>query len=312
MMNESGVKLKHTLTRKQRDRIFVALMLLLPTLQFVVFWIVPNFNSILMAFRQPNSNSFNLLNFQRFFREVRQENNSVLPSLRNTVIQFLVGNFINLPMVLFMSYVLFKKIAGYRAFRVIFYLPAIIGASVTAALFRYLVSNNGPIEQLLDHFGVNYSKQLGLLGNPDTAFTMIIIYGLWTGVGVNMIMFLGAMNRIPEDIFEAAKIDGIGFWRTFFQIVCPLIWPTVTTMLIFGMSGIFTSYGGTMLLAPNVPEASTIGWYIVKYTVTAGNGVSNEIYNYPAAVGLIFTFIGFPLVMLVKWLCDRVARNVEY
>lgn len=291
---------------------FVAMMLLLPALQFVVFWIVPNFNSIMMAFRNPGSDGFTLINFERFWMLLTEENSSVAPSIKNTVILFISTNFVNLPIVMFLSFVLFKKIPGYKVFRVIFYLPSILGSSVTAALYRYVVSNKGPVEHILNWLGVEYSKQLGLLGNPETAFLMIIIYCLWTGVGVNMIMLNGAMARIPEDIFESARIDGVGFWREFFQIVCPLIWPTVTTLLVFGMSGIFTSYGATMLLAPNTPEASTIGWYITRFTMSAGSGLTGEILNYPAAVGLIFTAISFPLIMFTKWLCDKITNTVEY
>ena len=269
-------------TKQQRDKRFVAMMLLLPILQFVVFWIVPNINSILMAFRSPGNDGFTLINFQRFWLLLTEENSSVAPSIKNTIILFICTNFVNLPIVMFLSFVLFKKIPGYKVFRVIFYLPSILGASVTAALYRYVVSNKGPVELVLNWLGVEYSKQLGLLGNPETTFLMVIIYCLWTGVGVNMIMLNGAMSRIPEDIFESARIDGVGFWREFFSIVCPLIWPTVTTLLVFGMSGIFTSYGATMLLAPNTPEASTIGWYIVRFTTAAGTGVTNEVLNYPA------------------------------
>lgn len=300
------------MSKRQRDMVFIIMMLAPPIIQFIIFWIVPNFNSILMAFQHPDSSTFTMVNFQRFWREAQDPLGSVIPSLRNTIILFIFTNFINLPIVIFMSYLLFKKIYGYKFFRVIFYTPAILGASVTAALYRYLVSAKGPVETVLDWLGVEYSKQLGLLGNPETAFLMIIIYSLWTGVGVNMIMLLGAMNRIPEDIFESARIDGVGFWREFFQIVCPLIWPTVTTLLVFGMSGIFTNHAATMLLAPNVTEASTIGWYIIRFTISAGSGVSNEVFNYPAAVGLVFTAVGLPMVLFTKWLCEKIAKNVEY
>lgn len=300
------------MTKHQKDVRFVWLMLALPILQFIVFWIVPNFNSIIMAFQYPGSDGFTMINFQRFFNELMKEGSVLAPAIKNTIILFLVTNFINLPVVMFLSYVLFKKIPGHGAFRVIFYLPAIIGGSVTAALFRYVVSTNGPVEWVLDLLGVEYSKQLSLLGNGDTAFMMVLIYSLWTGVGLNMIMLTGAMNRIPQDVFESAQLDGVGFWREFIQIVCPLIWPTVTTLLIFGMAGVFTNYSAVMLLTPNIPESSTVGWYIVQYTMSAGTGITNEVYNYPAAVGLIFTFIGLPLVLIVKWLCEHIFTDIEY
>lgn len=305
-------RIQLNMNKRQRDLIFVLLMLAIPVLRFIVFWVVPNVNSIVMAFQTPHSEGLSLVHFERFFREWKDPNGALAPSFRNSIILFVCSTFINYPIVIFLSYVLFKKVYGYKLFRVIFYSPAILGASVTAALYRYLVSTNGPVEHLLDWLGVEYSKQLGLLGNPDTAFLMIIIYAFWTGVGVNMIMMLGAMKRIPEDIFDSARIDGVGFWREFFQIVCPLIWPTITTLLVFGMTGIFTNSAATMLLAPNEYQASTIGWYITRYTMTGGAGTTTAGLNYPAAVGLFFTAVGFPLVLLTKWLCEKVSDNVEY
>ena len=162
-------------TKRQRDTAFVILMLSLPVLQFILFWIVPNFNSILMAFQNPGSDGFTLINFKRFWTLLTEDNSSVAPSIKNTVTLFVCTNFVNLTVVMFLSFVLFKKVPGYKLFRVIFYLPSILGASVTAALYRYVVSNDGPVEMLLDLLGVEYSKQLGLLGNPETTFLMIII-----------------------------------------------------------------------------------------------------------------------------------------
>lgn len=287
-------------------------MLALPLLQFIVFWLIPNFDSFLMAFQNPNVEGFTWMNFQRFNSELVKDESSLLLSIKNTLIYFGIHIFIGMPVVIFMSYVLFKKVPLSHFFRVVFYLPSIVGGMVTASLFRYCVSTGGPVEVVLDALGVSYNKQLGLLGDPSTVFLMCIIYSLWVGVGINMIMFYGAMNRIPKEIFESAKIDGAGFWRQFLQIVVPLIWPTITTMLIFLMSSIFVTYAPVMLLAPETPEASMIGWYMVRYTMAGGNATSNEVLNYPAAVGLIFTLIGFPLTLGVKWLCEKIGGSVEY
>ena len=298
--------------QRRKDLIFACCMLAVPLANFIVYWILPNYQSIIMAFQTPLNDEFTLINFERFFTALADPDDGVRYDLINAFVLFFWGTFVALPLVIFMSYIIFKKIAGYKIFRVIFYLPSILGAAVTASLFRYMVHSGGPIETLLVNMGVPIDVQLGLLGSGDTGFTMVIIYSLWTCVGSNMIMLSGAMNRVPTDIFESARIDGVGFWREFFQIVIPLIWPTITTMLVSSMTGIFTNYAATQLLTPTTPRSQTIGWYIVRHTTAAGNSTSNEIYNYPAAVGLIFTCVGLPMVMGTKWLCERIARNVEY
>jgi ABC-type sugar transport system permease subunit len=305
---------RRTLNRKSKKFLFVFFMLLFPTVQFILFWIIPNANSLALAFQLPTGSGegASWANFTRFWDQLTEPNSSLLYSIIDTLVYFVVTTLFNLPIVTFLSYVLFKKVPWSQAFRVIFYLPAILGGTVTAAMYRYMLGTGGPVEQVLTLLHIPFNAQLGLLGNPDTAFAMVLVYCLWTGVGLNMIMINGAMKRIPEEIFDSAKVDGVGFFREFFQIVVPLIWPTLTTLLVLSMSGLFCTYMPIMLLTPNENKSSLIGWYIVRYTLAVGDTSTNEVYNYPAAVGLIFTLIGLPMTLAVKALCERVFKDVEY
>lgn len=319
-MAKTSKVLLHEQGRRQRrkDLVFVLLMLAFPLFNFLVFWLWPNFRSITIAFQVPTVEGFTFYNFERFIRELLDPITGPMMwrQVANSFIMFFVGTFVNLPMVLFMSYIMFKKVHGYKIFRVLFYLPSIIGGTVMSQIFRSLVSVRGPVHALLVAAGVELSGSVqyaGLLGAPETGMLMMIIYTLWTGVGSNMIMFTGAMNRVPQDIFESARIDGIGFFREFFNIILPLIWPTVTTMLVFSMVGVFSNAGIVMLLCPDNTACSNIGYYILRFTLGANNTVSiYDGFSYPAAVGLLFTLVNIPLVFGTKWLCDRIGKNVEY
>lgn len=315
---ESTVRGSHMAKQHRKNLIFVLCMLAIPFANFLVFWLWPNFRSILIAFQLPGQEGLTLFNFERFFKELANDvtGPKIWKMIDNSFIMFVVGTFISLPMVLFLSYILFKKVAGYKVFRVLFYLPSIIGGTVMTQIFRCMVMTDGPIERLLVMMNIPMSEvtqYTGLLGSPETGILMMVIYTLWTGVGVNMIMFTGAMNRVPQDIFESARIDGIGFFREFFNIILPLIWPTVTTMVVFSMVGIFSNAGLVMLLAPDNDATWNIGYYILKYTLGANTTVTKiDGFNYPAAIGLIFTLVNVPLVFGVKAICDRISKNVEY
>ena len=307
------------MVRQRRKRlIFVLCMLAIPFLNFLVFWLWPNFRSILIAFQLPGKEGFTLFNFERFFKELASDVTGprLWKMIDNSFIMFVVNTFVSLPMVLGLSYVLFKRVPGHKVFRVLFYLPSIIGGTVMTQIFRSMVMTGGPIEKLLVILGVPLSEATqytGLLGSTETGLLMMIIYTLWTGVGVNMIMFTGAMNRVPQDIFESARLDGVGFFREFFNIILPLIWPTVTTMVVFSMVGIFSNAGLVMLLAPDNDSVWNIGFYILRYTLNANSTVNVlDSFGYPAAIGLIFTAVNVPLVFGVKALCDRISKNVEY
>lgn len=309
-------KRKRHLKRRTSEILFIIAMLSLPVIQFIIFWVFPNFNSILMGFQKSNG-EFTWANFEKFWTQLTtvdpifEKPNEIVYAIKNSLIYFAVSIFICTPIVIFMSYVLFKKVPAHGVFKVIFYLPSIIGGTVLTTLFRFLFIKDGPIFQLLDQMGwlTEDMQMFGLLESESTAFLMVIIYSIWTCVGINMIMFHGAMKRIPQEIFESAEIDGVGFFRQFTDIVVPLIWPTISTLIVFSLSGMFVSYGAVMILCPDVKEASMIGWYIVHYTTATDSQAS---LNYPAAVGLIFTVVGLPFVLFVRWLLNKISANVEY
>ena len=315
---EKVVRKSHTMLQRRKDLIFVLCMLAVPFANFLVFWLWPNFRSILIAFQLPTVEGFTLFNFERFFKELASPVTGprIWKMIDNSFIMFVVGTFVSLPMVLFMSYILFKKVPGYKIYRVLFYMPSIIGGTVMTQIFRTMVMTDGPIERILLMLNIPMSEvtqYTGLLGSPETGMWMMVIYTLWTGVGVNMIMFTGAMNRVPQDLFESARLDGVGFFREFFDIILPLVWPTVTTMVVFSMVGIFSNAGLVMLLAPDNDSTWNIGYYILKYTLGANTTVTKiDGFSYPAAIGLIFTFVNLPLVFGMKALCDKVSKNVEY
>ena len=311
---EPKKKTRH-LTKRASEVIFIVAMLFFPLLQFVIFWIVPNFNSIIMGF-QDSYGGFTMNNFKRFFDFISEKDflgnyNEIVYAIKNSIIYFAVNIFISTPIVIFFSYVLFKRVPMSGVFKIVFYLPSIIGATVTTTLFRALLLEGAPAYELLKAMGfiTEEMELLGLFANDSTAFLMVIIYSIWTCVGINMIMFYGAMKRIPNEIFESAEIDGVGFFRQFISIVVPLIWPTITTLIVFSLSGMFISYGAVMILCPDVKTASMVGWYIVKWTTATDSHAS---LNYPAAVGLILTAVGLPFVLVVRWLLNKISSNVEY
>lgn len=306
--------------QRRKKLVFVLCMLAVPFLNFLVFWLWPNFRSILIAFQLPGKEGLTLFNFERFFMELSDEVTGprIWKMIDNSFITFFVNTFVSLPVVLFLSYVLFKKVWGYRVFRVVFYLPSIIGSTVMTQIYRSFLMTDGPVEKLLEVFNITLSSTTsyaGLLGSPETGMLMLIIYTLWTSVGssMSMIMFTSAMNRVPQHVFESARIDGVGFFREFFSVILPLIWPTVTTMVVFSMVGIFSNAGLVMLLAPDNDSTWNIGYYILKYTLGANSTATKlDGFNYPAAIGLIFTLVNTPLVFGVKAICDRISKNVTY
>lgn len=133
----------------------------------------------------------------------------------------------------------------------------------------------------------------------------ILFYVFWTGFGSNIVLLTGAIHRLPTDVLEYAKLDGVKMTRELVQIIIPMIWPTLSTLLVFATAGLFTNSGPILLFTEGQYKTMTIGYFIF-------NEVQSNSYEYPAAIGLVFTVIGFPLVMIVKGVLGKIFEDVEY
>lgn len=289
-----------------RRRLFIIGMLSIAVANFLVFWLYVNFNSILMAFQSQTKDGpvWTLDNFTRFFREVRISDFQLGLAIKNSVLLYVSGTFFTLPLSLLFAYYLYKKVALSGFFRVIFFLPSIISSAVLVTLFKYLVMPSGPLNELLS---IILRKNVAIEWVVDEKYSMftILFYCIWTGFGSNIVLLTGAIYRIPEDVMEYGKLDGIGMTKELFNVIIPLIWPTLSTLIICNTAGLFTATGPILLFTEGQFRTMTLGYFIFD-KVQAGQ------YYYPAAIGLIFTFIGVPVTLLVKRLCDKTFEDVAY
>ena len=151
----------------------------------------------------------------------------------------------------------------------------------------------------------------GLLANSNSATWMIVLFVIWTGFGGNMLLFGGAMARVPIDVLEAARLEGCGPFRELVQIILPLIWPTICTMLIFTFTGIVNSSGPILLFTNGDYETTTINfWIFLKVYGQQGSGAGGE-FGIVSATGLCFTLVTVPIILIVRWALERVPTS-EY
>ena len=294
-------------SKKVKDRAFICAMLALPVIGFLVFYLYVNFDSLLLSFQVQEGNEIHwgIDNFVTLISDFSSSSTSkdLINALSNTLKYFFSGLLITVPASLAFCFFLYKKIKGYKIFRVLFYLPSIISASVLVALFRYFIAVNGPVAELIENFSLG--KLPPLLTMKTKATDTIIFYTVFFGVGGNLILFSGAMSHIEESIVEAAKIDGAGMWTEMIKIVIPLIWPTLSTVLLFQFVGLFNSSGPILLFTP---QAENFDTYTISYWIYRQVEYNKSLY-YPSAVGLFFTCIGVPIALFMKWLLTRFFDN---
>lgn len=315
-MNKLKIALKNAFTDKddmpkslrKGKYLFCYGLLSVTLISFAVFYVWINVNSIVMAF-QTNDGFGNIVysfnNFRDIFANLKHPDSELTIGLINTFIYFGVGLFINLPLCFMFSYFLYKKVTGYKFYRVIFMLPSIISAIVYVTVYINVWDYGGPIYVLAEKiFGYEIPA---LLQNSSTATPTIIIYTIWTSFGTNVILFQSAMNRLPEDVIEAGQLEGIGWARELFQIVEPMIWPTIYTVVILQVTGIFAGGGPILLFGTNGGyKTMTLSYFIFRAVYESAGA------EFPAAVGVFFTLFSFPLVLGIRWLLGKVDPEVEY
>ena len=309
---------QNTTRRPRRKRrflksstIFVIVMLAYSVLHFLLMWVGVNFNSILLSFKSYNRDgSYSWLtgarffeNFEIIFTNIGKNVDNYQSMLFSSLAFFVVSCFVTLPISLFFSYFIFKKILASGFFKVIFFLPSIIPLIILTTIYSITVGSHGPVGQLLEKMGVQ-SANLFLTHNSSS--WMIWIFCVWAGIGYDVILLTAGMSRIPRDILESCKMDGVpSFWE-FIRIVIPLTWSTVTTLFIFGMMSVFTVFLQPWYLAPKVNTTWTIGTNI--YFASKGGRALNA----PAALGLFYSVVGAPIIVGVRALLNKFFGEVSY
>ncbi len=296
--------------RNKMSTIFLWVMLALPVLNWIVFWFIVNCTSIVIAF-QDVKGAFSFINFKLFWTDLTSPSGELLMALGNTLKYFVVADFIVFPITICCCYFFFKKIGGYKAFRIIFYLPAIISPVVMTSVYSTMIANSGPVGYLLLKLGANLPAA-GLLGSPETATNTIIIYTMWTGVCTKMLIISGSMARIPIEVLESAKLDGVSIGGELIYMIIPLMWPTISTLVIMSLTGLLTASGPILLFSSQPYNLKTITLsYWIFDKVYAGGSVGVGKYGLVAATGLIFTIVLIPIVYGARWLVEKVP-SVEY
>ena len=300
---------KIALSAKKINRtLFIGGMLMIPVLNFVIFWLGVNFNSILLAFKgiKNGTEYWTLGNFKYLYQEFFVYPDSGMRLyLKNTMIFFSLGAFVITPLSLLLSFFLYKRILGYKFYRIMFFLPSIMSAVVVSSLFKYLLGASGPVGEIYKILhGVEYAP--AFLSETEYALKSLIIYGLWTGIAGNFILYCGAMNRIPIEVVESARLEGSNCRTELVHIVIPMIWPTLSTTLIFTVVGIFSASGNILLLTHGVISTYTLSYWIFDQVKTF------QSYYIPSALGLVFTLIGFPIVLITRYFLNKIYADVEY
>lgn len=155
---------------------------------------------------------------------------------------------------LFIAYILNFKIKFVKFFRTVYYIPSILGGSVAVSIvWKFLFQSEGLINKILGLAGI---EAINWLGSSKYALWVISLLHVWQ-FGSAMVIFLAALKGVPQDLYEAAAIDGAGKWRQFFSVTVPLITPVIFYNLVTQLCNAFQEFNSAYIITKGGPLGST-------------------------------------------------------
>ena len=220
-------------------------------------------------------------------------------ALKNTFYFAFVGGPLTIAVSLGAALLLSSKLVRFKSFfRTIYFTPFVTTLVAVAIVWKYLYHTRyGLFNYVLGSIGI---APIDWLGNPHWAMPAIILMAVWKGFGYNMLIFIAGLQAIPEDLYDAAEIDGASAVRRFFSITLPMLAPTLVFVSVVTMIGYFQLFAEPYVMTQGGPLRSTTSVVILMYE----EGFRWWRMGYAAAIAFVL-FIVILLATLVQFRLQR-------
>ncbi len=308
------------MTQARRKKLgFYLAFIAFPVIHYLVFYVYINFNSFILAFRNyyvddvTKTLTFGGAGFANFAAgwKVLADNFKIIG---NSLLMLAVQLFFITPLALLFSFYIYKKKPGTEVFRVMLFLPSVLSAVVFGLLYQYISDDVfGWIQTNVFHA----EEASYFLTDVKTRMWAVILFNVFMGFGVSVLTYSGTMSGINISLIESAELDGASPLKEFINIVIPMIWPTVVTLMIVSFSRVFTEQWQVLtLLKRNPLNAENLGYFLYTraldgdFVIPAGQ-TNNLSYAVLSAIGLILTAIVLPLTLIMRWALNKYGPKAD-
>jgi multiple sugar transport system permease protein len=223
-------------------------------------------------------------------------------ALRNTFYFALVGGPLTIAVALGAALLLNARLVRFKSlFRTIYFTPFVTTLVAVAIVWRYLYhARYGLLNYMLGHIGI---APIDWLGNPKWAMPAIILLAVWKQFGYNMLIFIAGLQAIPQDLYDAAEIDGAGPVRRFFSVTLPLLGPTMLFVSVITMIGYFQLFSEPYVMTAGGPLRATTSVVLMMYE----EGFRWWRMGYAASIA----FVLFIVILIATLIQFRLQRERE-
>ncbi|GAA0180270.1 sugar ABC transporter permease [Clostridium sediminicola] len=249
--------------KKRRFKDYEGLLYISPfIIGFLVFQLYPFISSLIYSFTDlALMGDFKFIGLSNYIKMFTKDT-EFWGSLKVTFYYVLMAVPMKLVFALFIAMLLNMKLKSINFFRTVYYLPSILGGSIAVAvMWRFLFMHDGLMNQVLGIFNI---PPVGWLGDPKISLYTIGLLSVWQ-FGSSMVLFLAGLKQIPQNLYEAAAIDGASKIKQFFVITLPMITPILLFNMVMQTISAFQEFTGAFVITNGGPMKSTYLYGMMLY-----------------------------------------------
>ena len=222
-----------------KNKIYPRWFVILPLIIYVVFFLFPSILGVFYSFtdwgRMTPKNGLHFIGLQNYI-DLFTSNKNYMAGFWNTVRFTLISNVVKIIPAFFLAILLNSRLKGKKFYRTVFYLPSILPFVIIGIIFSSIFSyNTGLLNSTFAALGLDALKQKWL-SDPHMVWNSIFSVDAWRGIGYVMTIFLAGLNTIDDSLYEAAEIDGAGFWKKLSYVTLPMMKGPIMINLVFGIT----------------------------------------------------------------------------
>lgn len=319
-MNKIKVKKKKPVGRRNAE-LFCLCILIPAFLHFIVFNLLMNFESLLLAFQYYDGYKQQFYeidkiftNFIRFFNELFVAPETSKYFLNGMVFQLV--DIVAIPSSLMIAYAIYKRFPMTAFYMVIMYLPGIFSGMITALGFKSLINEGlrNAWEFLLERPRDQFVAPL----LSDNAFWILSLYKFYFAMPGALLVNVGTMRKLPEELIEYGRLEGMTYAQEFVYVVLPMMFSLIQISCLGMFAGFLTESGPLFAVygtGQDVPKSAITFGYYMQASVLGDKltgSLPDYIYGYSTAVSLTIGIVTVPIVWGTKKLFDLFDPEVEY
>lgn len=245
-------------------------------------------------------------NYVTFFSPAKWADS--LNALGNTVVFAVASTLIQIVLALGIALLLNRPLRGRNFYRAVVFMPTVLGVTVTGLVWSLIFNvNGGPAATVLSWFG----GQSAFFGDPSIALALVILVQIWMVVGISVIIFLSGLQAIPDELYEAAGIDGASGWQRLRFITVPMLAPAITANVLLGIVNALQSYQLTYVLTgPSNKSTQVLSLLVYVQGFGGASGTTlSQSQGYAAAISMVqFVLVGAISLIALWYLRRKEAR----